>query len=61
MSLGNPLKGWLLALAAHIRLDWKGLPSTNTVVKHCISVAVNYSCKKFYNIGLTGLVKKIKN
>jgi hypothetical protein len=44
--------GRLLAFPTNIGLFWKGMPGTNTLAYYYVlQKFVNYSRKKFYNIG----------
>jgi hypothetical protein len=54
---GAPLWVRLLALPTNIRLDWKGLPGTNTLAYY--KKIITYVRKKFYNIGSSEKTQKI--
>ncbi len=41
----TPIKGRLLASTTNIRLGWKGLPETNTLL---LRKSINYGRNKFY-------------
>jgi hypothetical protein len=55
---GAPLYGKLLASPANIRLDWKGLPRTNTLVNYYMPVMLKINALILWKLYLVEFTTK---